>query len=57
MSAQQVPVQSALARAELEEGLAALARRLLQLVLVGAPPALQGHSGIRSISGMRVGWL
>jgi cytochrome P450 family 103 len=47
----------ALARAELEEGLGVLANRLPQLVLLGAPPILTGHAGIRSISGMRVGWL
>jgi cytochrome P450 len=46
----------ALARAELEEGLAALLERLPHLRLVGEPPQLQGHSGIRRISSMQVAW-
>ena len=45
-----------LARAELEESLAALASRLPQLQLAGKPPSLYGHSGIRRIDGMRVQW-
>jgi cytochrome P450 len=45
-----------LARAELEESLAALAGRLPQLELAGKPPSLQGHGGIRRIDGMRVRW-
>jgi cytochrome P450 len=45
-----------LARAELEESLAALATRLPQLELAGKPPSLQGHGGIRRIDGMRVQW-
>jgi cytochrome P450 len=43
-----------LARAELEEGLAALAARLPSLQLAGEPPTLTGHAGIRQLSGMRV---
>ena len=45
-----------LARAELEESLAALVTRLPQLQLAGKPPSLQGHGGIRRIDGMRVQW-
>ena len=45
-----------LARAELEESLAALVNRLPQLELAGKPPTLQGHGGIRRIDGMRVRW-
>jgi cytochrome P450 family 103 len=45
-----------LARAELEEGLAALVQRLPQLELVGAPPTIRGHAGIRRVDAMQVGW-
>jgi cytochrome P450 family 103 len=45
-----------LARAELEESLAALVSKLPQLELAGKPPSLQGHAGIRRIDGMRVKW-
>jgi cytochrome P450 len=45
-----------LARAELEESLAALVSVLPQLELAGKPPTLQGHGGIRRIDGMRVQW-
>jgi cytochrome P450 len=45
-----------LARAELEEALAALAQRLPSLEIAGAPPVLTGHAGIRRISGMHVQW-
>jgi cytochrome P450 family 103 len=45
-----------LARAELEESLAALTTRLPQLQLSGKPPALHGHGGIRRIDAMRVHW-
>ena len=45
-----------LARAELEEALTALATRLPQLEIAGAPPMLTGHAGIRRISGMRLRW-
>jgi cytochrome P450 len=45
-----------LARAELEESLAALLSLLPQLQLAGKPPSLQGHGGIRRIDGMRVQW-
>ena len=45
-----------LARAELEESLAALAKELPQLHLSGKPPLLHGHGGIRRIDGMRVEW-
>ncbi|ACL59691.1 cytochrome P450 [Methylobacterium nodulans] len=47
-------IGEALARAELEEGLAVLARHLPQLRLTGAMPKLQGHSGIRRIDRMCV---
>lgn len=46
----------ALAKAELEEGLAALAARLPHLQIVGEPATMLGHSGIRRVTGMRVGW-
>jgi cytochrome P450 len=46
----------ALARAELEEGLAALVERLPKLHLLGEPLRVFGHAGIRRISPMRVGW-
>jgi cytochrome P450 len=45
-----------LARAELEEGLAALVERLPKLHLLGEPLRVFGHAGIRRISPMRVGW-
>jgi cytochrome P450 len=45
-----------LARAELEEALAALAERLPTLQLAGEPLRIFGHAGMRRISGMRVGW-
>lgn len=46
----------ALARAELEEGLAALAARLPHLRILGDRPVLKGHAGIRQISDMHVAW-
>jgi cytochrome P450 len=45
-----------LARAELEESLAALTEELPHLELAGEPPSLQGHGGIRRIDAMRVQW-
>jgi len=45
-----------LARAELEEALGALAARLPNIEIAGAPPVLTGHAGIRRISGMQVRW-
>jgi cytochrome P450 len=45
-----------LARAELEESLAALAERLPHVELAGKPPSLAGHGGIRRVDGMRLGW-
>jgi cytochrome P450 len=45
-----------LARAQLEESLAALAQNLPQLRLSGPPPGLHGHGGIRRIDAMRVQW-
>jgi len=45
-----------LARAELEESLAAVVSKLPELQLAGNPPALSGHGGIRRIDGMRVRW-
>jgi cytochrome P450 len=45
-----------LARAELEEGLAALVQRLPQLQVTGRPPTMFGHAGIRRVDAMRVGW-
>jgi hypothetical protein len=46
----------ALARAELEECLTAVAERLPNLELDGPAPMLVGHSGIRRITGMSVRW-
>ena len=45
-----------LARAELEESLAALVSLLPHLELAGEPPSLQGHGGIRRIDRVRVQW-
>jgi cytochrome P450 len=42
----------ALARAELEESLAVLTRRLPGLRLVGDPPTIVGHVGLRRIGPM-----
>ncbi|HVJ54036.1 MAG TPA: cytochrome P450 [Aliidongia sp.] len=49
-------IGEALARIELEEGLAALTTRLPQLRQLGDPPRFQGHAGIRRVDEMRVGW-
>jgi cytochrome P450 family 103 len=46
----------ALAKAELEEQLAALTTRVPQLQLVGDPPIVLGNGGIRSVRNMRVRW-
>jgi cytochrome P450 len=46
----------ALARAELEEALAALAARLPKLHLLGEPLRIFGHAAVRRLSPMRVGW-
>ena len=46
----------ALARAELEETLAAVVSRLPQLRLAGNPPVVHGHSGIRRVGSMHVSW-
>jgi cytochrome P450 len=46
----------ALAKAELEEGLMALAARVPNLRIVGEPPRMIGHSGIRRMTGMQVAW-
>jgi hypothetical protein len=45
-----------LARAELEEALAALAQRLPTLYMAGEPLKIFGHAGIRRVSAMQVGW-
>jgi cytochrome P450 len=45
-----------LARAELEESLAALVNLLPQLQLAGKPPSVRGHGGIRRIDDVRVQW-
>ncbi|MEM7269570.1 MAG: cytochrome P450 [Pseudomonadota bacterium] len=44
----------ALARAELEEALSALAEKVNDLELIGPPPTLKGLSGARSIDAMHV---
>lgn len=46
----------ALARVELEEALTVLAGRLPSLRILGDPPEARGHTGIRGITPMRVGW-
>ncbi|WP_245296867.1 MULTISPECIES: cytochrome P450 [Rhodomicrobium] len=46
----------ALAKAELEEGLAALAARFPTLEVVGEPLRVTGHSGVRRVSSLRVAW-
>jgi cytochrome P450 family 103 len=46
----------ALAKAELEEGLAALASRLPQLRIHGDPLAVHGYGGIRRVSNVHVAW-
>lgn len=46
----------ALARAELEEGLAALAARLPNLRLSGTPLRVTGHAGIRRLGPLQVAW-
>ncbi len=45
-----------LARAELEEGLAALASVFPQVQVIGEQPTITGHAGIRRVSGMRLAW-
>jgi cytochrome P450 len=45
----------ALARAELEESLAALAARIPQLQLDQAP-TIQGHAGVRRVDAMQISW-
>jgi cytochrome P450 len=45
-----------LARAELEEALAALAAHLPQLEVVGDPAIVHGSGGIRKVKGMQVRW-
>jgi cytochrome P450 len=46
----------ALARAELEEGLAALTARIPRLQLRGEPPDIRGHVSVRRVGAMRVHW-
>jgi cytochrome P450 len=46
----------ALAKAELEEGLAALTARLPQLRIAGEPPTVRGYGGIRRVSNLEVTW-
>jgi cytochrome P450 family 103 len=46
----------ALAKAELEEGLAALTARLPQLRIAGEPPTVRGYGGIRRVSNLHVTW-
>ena len=48
-------IGEALARAELEEALAALAARIPHLQL-DVPPTISGHYGVRRVSAMRVSW-
>jgi cytochrome P450 family 103 len=46
----------ALARAELEEGLAALTARIPKLQLRGEPPDIRGHVSVRRVGAMSVHW-
>jgi cytochrome P450 family 103 len=46
-----------LARVELEESLAAITEHLPQMVLTGEHPKVLGHSGVRKVTTMTVGWL
>jgi cytochrome P450 len=46
----------ALARRELEEGLAALTARIPPLQLSGEPPEIRGHVSVRRVGAMRVHW-
>jgi cytochrome P450 family 103 len=46
----------ALAMAELEEGLAAVVQRLPRLRVVGDPLTVHGHSAVRRLGAMQVGW-
>jgi len=46
----------ALARTELEEGLAALTARIPPLQLSGEPPEIRGHVSVRRVGAMRVHW-
>jgi cytochrome P450 len=48
-------IGEALARAELEESLAALTARIPQMQM-DAPPAIVGHYGVRRVGEMRVSW-
>jgi cytochrome P450 len=48
-------IGEAIARAELEESLAAIAARIPQLEL-DVPPKIRGHFGIRRVDAMRVSW-
>jgi cytochrome P450 len=45
-----------LAAVELEEGLAALAARIPEMFLDGAPPHIHGSGGIRTVDDFRVCW-
>jgi cytochrome P450 len=45
-----------LATVELQEGLAAIAMRVPDLRVVGEPPRILGHSGIRRMTEMHVAW-
>jgi cytochrome P450 len=46
----------ALAKTELEEGLAALTARIPPLQLNGEPPEIRGHVSVRRVGAMRVHW-
>ncbi len=46
----------ALARTELEEGLAALTARVPDLQFSGPAPQVEGHTSIRDVGTMRVRW-
>ncbi len=48
-------IGEALARAELEESLAALTARIPQLRLDQAP-TIEGHTGVRRVDTMRISW-
>ena len=46
----------ALAKTQLEEGLAALTARIPPLQLSGEPPEIRGHVSVRRVGAMRVHW-
>src|ERR1700720_4686825 len=54
--ARRAPREEALAKTELEEGLAALTARIPPLQLNGEPLEIRGHVSVRRVGAMRVHW-